>query len=307
MPKPRRDRRSGNWCVVHVTNRVIRGLPFVARQSVKEVILGILGRAQDKHPMHICAFLFMGNHYHMILAGKAHHLSPFMNFVDGEIPKAIQRLTGKFKGQFWQGVFKEQKLATPVDVERMIAYIYANPTKAGLVSHPREFPGLSSFGLDGAIPARWIRPSKLKRLFPRYSKYTEEKNFRHIRESYDTLYALKITPNAWTSFFDDAPSDGLFEVLLEEELKTSHKTFLGARALMEQSLDKEWAPRKKSRTPFVICHDKNLRLRLIKSYREFVRLCREAWTSFKKGFTNVQFPKGCFIPPQLSRTPIAIL
>jgi REP element-mobilizing transposase RayT len=300
--EPRRDRRMGNWCVVHVSNRVVEGLPFVARGSVKEVILGILARAQSKHPMNICGFMFMGNHYHMILAGKAHQLSPFMNFVDGEIAKAFRRFTGRYKGKFWEKPFREQKLATPMDVVRKMAYLYANPTRSGLVSHPKEYPGIHSFGIDGEIPARWIRPSKLKRLFPNYSAYTERINYLHIRRNYDTVYSLKITPNAWVDFFDDEVPQGLIDELLKEELKTNHKSFMGARRLKEQSLTKEWTPKKKSRTPFVICQDNQLRVQLIQSYRHFVSQCREAWLQFKQGITNVQFPRGCFIPPKLSRT-----
>ena len=301
MARARRDRRSGNYCVVHVTNRVIEGLPFVARQSIKEVLLGIMARAQDKHPMHICGFLFMGNHYHMILAGKAHKLSPFMNFLDGEIAKAFQRLTGRYRGKFWQGRYKEQKLATPTDVVRMMAYIYGNPTKAGLVSHPKDYPNLNSYGLNGQIPARWVRPSKLKKLFPRYSKFTERKDFFHVRKSYERTYALRVEPDAWKRFFVEEARPNLFEELLEEELKTEHTAFLGARRLKEQSLDKEWKPKKKTRTPFVICHDREFRLKLIQSYKYFVEQCKEAWVRFKQGFTDITFPRGCFIPSRLAR------
>ena len=298
MGRPRKDRRSGNYCVVHVTNRVIEGLPFVARESVKDVILGIMARGQSMHPMHICCFLFMGNHYHMILAGKAHKLSRFMNYIDGEIAKSFQRLTGRYEGKFWKGRYKEQKLATPLDVARKMAYIYSNPIRAGLVSHPREYPGLSSYGQEGHIPARWIRPSRLKRLFPRYSRFTERKDYLHVRKNSERFYTLKVTHDGWVNFFDDELPRDFYKDLIQ----TEDRRYLGARALREQSLDREWKPKKRSRTPFVICHDKELRLSLIKSYKLFVEECKKAWELFKEGFSDVLFPRGCFMPPRLART-----
>ena len=66
--------------MVHVTNRLIHGMPFTAKRYMREMILGILARGQALYPAQIVACLFMGNHYHMILSGNAAALSPFMNY-----------------------------------------------------------------------------------------------------------------------------------------------------------------------------------------------------------------------------------
>jgi len=301
MAHNRRDRRMGNKCVVLVTNRVLYGLPFVPRKSVKQVLLGILAKAQNLYHVEICGFVFMGNHYHMVLKSKACKLSPFMNYVNGEIAKAFRRLTGRYRGKFWQGRYKEQKLATPIDVLRALAYIYSNPTRAGLVSHPKDYPGLISYNLY-QVQAHWTKPSKLKKLQNEYSTKTDEMDYLHVRKNFTASYVLRIEPFAWVRCFKERCDRSLLEKMLEEQLNVNFERFLGSEKLINQRLDKHWEPKSKGKTPFIICHDEELRKILIADYRAFVAECRKAWELFKQGY-QVTFPGGCYSPPQTSRSP----
>ena len=295
----RRDRRDGNRCVRFITCRVLHGLPFLAREVTKAVILGILARAQELFNIKICGFVFLGNHYHMIICGQAQSISPFMNYINGEIAKAFIKLTGNYKGKFWESRFKEQKLATPIDVLRMIVYMMLNPVKAGLVKHPSEYPGVLSFNLPREIETSWIRPSKLRRLSNDYNLDDDLQELKRLKKCADATYTLKIDLFAWKSCFDEKVDESLLTEMLEEELKKitqSKKCFIGAEALKTQRLDLNWITKNKSPTPFIICSDENLRKELIKDYKAFVAECRLAWQKLKAGEDGVKFPPGCYIP-----------
>ena len=88
----RRDRRNPDTAVVHITHRVVEGLPFVARLFMNLLILGIVARAQYLYPVRLSHFLFMANHPHLLISGTLNQVSSFMNYLDGELAKILKRL-----------------------------------------------------------------------------------------------------------------------------------------------------------------------------------------------------------------------
>ena len=159
----RRDRRNGNKLVVHITNRTVCGLPFTCNVLMKMLIAGAMAKAQSLYPAIICHFLWMGSHYHMILASRAGDISPFVGYFQGEIAKCLKRLAPNFfQGDVWVDRFREQKLCTSEDVIEKIVYLYANPARANLVDSIKDYPGLSSYNtftkeLGGTLE-RWVSP-----------------------------------------------------------------------------------------------------------------------------------------------------
>ena len=108
--RSRRDRRSPNKRVVHVTNRTVCGLPFVCKLFMSLIIRMLLAKAQTLFPVQVCHIQWMGNHFHMILAGRAAAISAFMGFFEGELAKYIKLIVPKlYQSKFWKGRFKEQK------------------------------------------------------------------------------------------------------------------------------------------------------------------------------------------------------
>ena len=119
----RRDRRAGHKIVVHITNRVVCGMPFTPKLYMRQMIKGILARGQYLYPVQIVSVQFMGNHYHIILAGKASMISPFMNYIDGQIAAALKELCPMYRNhsKIWKGRFKEQRLVTAEAVINMLS------------------------------------------------------------------------------------------------------------------------------------------------------------------------------------------
>ena len=53
---------------MEVTCRTIQGrLLLRPSADLNDVIVGVLGRAQRRHPVEICAATFVSNHYHLLL------------------------------------------------------------------------------------------------------------------------------------------------------------------------------------------------------------------------------------------------
>lgn len=309
----RRDRRAGHCLVVHVTNRLIHGMPFTAKRYMREMILGILARGQSLYPAQIVACLFMGNHYHMVLSGNAAAISPFMNYVDGQLAAALKQLCPMYRNhsKLWKSRFKEQRLCTAEAVIKQLIYIYANPIRAGLVRRIEDYPGFNTFKMhkDGThrLPVLFVPRRNYMKSTALLENMGVKDHAKFLREMSTSVEEFRLFPDIWKRCFPESKdwsSEEIFNRIRlgvgetqQESLKTISKT-VGRRALLKQSRHKDYVPTKKSgeRTPFLICEDAKLRLELIKDYWDFCKRCRTAWKKIKQWGTKVSFPKGAYMP-----------
>ena len=80
--------------LVEITCRTIQGR-FLLKPTdeLREIIIGTLGRAQRLYPVDIHAFVFMSNHYHLLLSvPDARRLAHFMGYVNSKLAREIARL-----------------------------------------------------------------------------------------------------------------------------------------------------------------------------------------------------------------------
>jgi hypothetical protein len=66
--------------LVEVTCRTIQGrLLLRPSQQLNNIILGVLGRAQERYPLEIVSFSFLSSHYHLLIwVRDARELALFM-------------------------------------------------------------------------------------------------------------------------------------------------------------------------------------------------------------------------------------
>ncbi len=227
-----------------MTARVRKGLPFVCRITVEKIIIGIIARGQSLYPVKICAYVFMGNHYHMILTGQSCHISPFMNYIQGNIAQSLQRfIPDYYEGFVWESRFKEQILITPEDVINKMAYIYLNPVRARLVEKASEYPGISSYhhfiNNKESFLTKWIPVSAIRALPEHYKKKQDYQILKSLLK--DCSYEeLTIVPFAWFQSFKNKLSKEdikkkLIAHVAQEELKYKTRG-LGVNALRHQRL-----------------------------------------------------------------------
>ena len=309
----RRDRRNPNNTVYFITNRTKEGLPFVARFYMRLILIGIMAKAQRLYHVNICHFLWMLNHYHLILAGEGKNVSKFVGYMQSEVAKAVKKLTpiyGKEIGNVWETRFKEQKICTAEDAIRMIVYIYLNPVTAGLVSKAQEWKGCSSYKmyLTGSYTYEGQKlPLKLLKRLPIY--ITDKLDLR-LAEDFRKLATdkniLRLMPNMWKKCFEESKDwsdEYIYERIIkaikegEEEAKRIHGgKFMGMKAVQKQPLNKVYKPKKKEKTPYLICGDDKQRILEIKSYKDFCKSCCEAYALWKKGIYTAAYVYGAYRP-----------
>ncbi len=132
--------------------------------ALNAVILGIIGRALEKYPVLIHAFVILSNHWHALLtATDAKAQADFLRYVHGNIAKAVQDLNG-VKGKVWQ---QRASVLPILDLEAQrerLRYLLSHGTKEHLVASPLLWPGVTSARAMAAgeteIYAEWENRTK---------------------------------------------------------------------------------------------------------------------------------------------------
>ena len=109
------------------------------------MILGVLGRAQHLHPVQVYGFIFLSNHYHMLLSAKdPRQLVAFMCYVNSNIAREVNRLRGR-SGALWHRRYRPIAVSEEdrAQVGRL-RYLLSNGCKEGLVARPEQWPGVSA-------------------------------------------------------------------------------------------------------------------------------------------------------------------
>ena len=144
-------------------------------QTSNEIRLGILGRAQRDNKVELCHFVDMNNHSHsMAVSITSENLSKFYMELKKKTTDAVKALLGLSTLSLWEdrtGVFR---IATLEDAISRVAYIYCNPSNAGLCDSIDEYTGLSSWtafqecdpsiNAEVTIEARWYSVSEIPQL-----------------------------------------------------------------------------------------------------------------------------------------------
>ncbi len=130
--------------LVEVTCRSIQGR-FLLKPSpmLNELVVGVLGRAQELYPVEICGLVFTSNHYHMLLrVPDAERMSRFMGYVNTNIAKEAGKLA-QWREKFWSRRYQHIVVTEeePAQVARM-KYLLSHGAKEGLVRRPQDWPGV---------------------------------------------------------------------------------------------------------------------------------------------------------------------
>lgn len=308
-----------------VTNRLAEGLPLVANEHINTVIYGVLARAQEAFPeIEIDNFQFMGNHYHgfIVTRGDPQDVAKFLNILDGELAKIIQRLLGRRNTLVWA---QRAHVARILDYEaaiKQLVYAYLNPVAANLVDSIDDWRGVTSWGqlfTTAPIHALAVYPRHIRQLpnKPFRSKdarlYTEQlaatKKIRHLQ--------LQLKPFGFKDCFAESCqlSDEQVRQHIVERVRDGEEQYrqlrikekrcvVGAKALAEQNPYMEFKPQKFGRRVICICTDPVLRLQYIEAYKAFCAVCEQAWATMKREASPRDYPPAAFIPARPPRANI---
>ena len=307
----------GGQALVEVSNRTIQGrFLLLPTPEVKDLILGVVGRAQRMYQMQICLLVFLSNHYHMLLIPRdAEHLASFMNFVGGEIGRKISRLHG-WNASVWAGRYRPILISDEEEVQlARFRYLLSQGVKEGLVNRPEDWIGVH--GVDA-----WLEGKPLEGHWFDQTRASEaaRRGEEVRRERFSVPERVSLTPlPCWSAAgmcrkrIRQVIRSLVEEVSLwtraEQRLSKSRgscpsaEPVAGERAdgqriarLLSSSVDHRPPSMKKTPCPVFIARSKGTVDRYRESLTAFWVSYREASRALRSGARGVRFPPGSFPP-----------
>ena len=287
--------------IYFVTNRCHQQkFLFRPGEDVNAIILSILASVADKYDVEIFAFVFMSNHFHMIIRCRSCRLSEFMGEWQGQLAKRLnQHWERPGGGSFYEGRFKAAPILDDAELLDKLRYTLCNPCESNLVSHPMLWPGLSSWSVHkSGEPLVGKRVNKKE--YWRLRRKHEDMSHAEAEAKATVEYPLEMAKlPMWADLGDDEYRKKVCQEVCDhaEHLADQPtKRCLGVKKVLSQSWDARPKNPKQSTCP--LCHTSvpELRQAYKDQHRDITDRYRQAVGKLRKGYSDVEFPMGT-IPP----------
>ncbi|MEN0016643.1 MAG: transposase [Bacteroidota bacterium] len=308
-----------------ISSRCLEGLPFICRAFMNLILKSILARSLKLFDITLCDFIFMQNHFHLLLViNNPEHADAFIGHLKTETAHAINKMRGKKAGNFWQDCYDSPVILDLEKLKEQIVYLYTNPQKAGLVDDIAEYPGCSSWSmrcseqqhqtvlhlprramhkLAQGVLSRAQERHYIKRLQD-YAYSDTERLSIDPRAAFEAVVALSGNPGniSYQQFFEQCQQEIQQRQLeLARQRVDDNKKAIGARGLAKQSFFKAYIPKKHgSKRMLCLSKHKHLRQRYIALYKALKELARKGYRRLKAGDYSREaledFPPGLYLP-----------
>jgi len=294
--------------LVEVTTRTIQGRYLLRpdrRGRVNELILGVIGRAQELTSMSIVGISVLSSHAHLLVVPEdAKQMGDFMRHVGGNISDEIGRLHD-WRGTMLPRRYRSIEVSTEEeDQVRRLRYLLAAGVKEQLVEKAIDWPGVHSaraLTRDHPLRGWW---------YDRTREYAARRRGKHFgRFDYATEMTVVLDPlPCWRHLPIEQVrrrvKDLIHDIESEAaaERRATGKSVLGAEAVME--VDPHYRPVKLDRSPAPRFHARrqDVRKAMWEAYAWVVAEYRKAAERLRAGDRRVLFPEGTF-PPGLPFVP----
>jgi putative transposase len=143
----------------YLTFSCFRRQPFLTRPRAQQWLLESLGRALERHDLHLWAWVFMPEHVHLVIHPQAPRYSiaailqsikqpvsqRIVAYVRRTAPDFLDRMYDAHPGgrsayRFWQrGGGYDRNLYSAAEIHEKIGYIHRNPVRRKLVQRPEDW------------------------------------------------------------------------------------------------------------------------------------------------------------------------
>ncbi len=284
--------RAPRWLTpgsVHfVTNRCEQEqFLLLPTEKMNQIISCWLGRALEMfgEGIDIYAFIFLSNHFHLLLKDKLGMLPTFMWYFQTNVAKAINKELGR-KGRVFARRYDAALVVDDVDLLDRFQYTLGNAVKAGLVENCGDWKGLSSFG--ATMNDERLSFKQLDATAYHHARRVKGKKKAKRQDFVKTYDIPIITPDciAYTDRKDTKKAIGELLQSFEDKhrhiRKSEHKSVLGMqKALQAKYTDRPLNPSFSPRIP-VFCRDKDTRRQIMESRRFFIGAYKETFDGFRK-------------------------
>lgn len=254
-------------------------------QRTNQLVRYCLADAARHTGVQIHAVCVMSNHWHGVVTDPHARLPEFLERFHRLLARAQNAALGR-----WENFWSSDKpsvvlLVSDADVLDKMAYVIANPTAAGLVRAPEEWPGVISHRLQeqntvrrpdfffdpaGSMPAELplniVRPPIFRQLpWPILARHLREAVERKVQQA-------------------------------RQAVRRHARRFVGAKAIRLQPVAAR--PRttemRRNPSPRIAARHTPERAGAIRDLREFVRRYRAAWQAWRNGARFITFPAGTY-------------
>jgi hypothetical protein len=286
--------------LVEITDRTVQGrFLLVPSPELNDIILGVLGRAQRLYGVGLCGFVFLSNHFHLIIrVNDARQLADFMGYLASNLAREIARHTGwtdKIWARRYQAIVISDEEAAQI---ARLSYLLSHGCKEGLVEHAQDWPGLhcAQALIDGtSLQGSW---------FDRTKEYSARQRGEKISpRQFATQETVTLSPLPCWQHLAPEVLQKMIRALVEDIEATAAKlrsetnaVVLGPDAVQAQKPEDRPARPKKSYAPLFHAFSRRLRRELYDAYHLFLASFREAAEKLRSGDRNASFPTGSFPP-----------
>ena len=270
-----------------------RGYFLRPSEETNEIFSYALAVAAERTGVEVHVAVMMSNHWHGVVTDPRGELPKFFHIMHRLIANPMNALLGRCES-FWSSHEPSAvALEDPDDVLDKMAYVIANPTQAGLVEEPSEWPGFITTTMREMIEAR--RP----RVY-----------FRAGGARMPELVQLSCTiPPVLREAGDEEVEKelhrrvGVRVAAAKRRVVERGEAFLGAEAVLQVS---PWGqpstlePRGERR-PSVAARNATLREKMIRKLTSFRQAYRNALDRWKAADRSVVFPFGTYLMCHLHR------
>lgn len=246
---------------------------------VVQVVAYCLALALHKTGVVLHAACVMSNHHHLVVSDPFGVLPNFLRELHRATAKALNAAHGRRENLWCAEPCSVVRLGDMQDVIDHIAYVAANPVRAGLVAKPEQWPGLL---LWKECVMRITRPAV----------YFSQASPAALTLRVSALAESNEASDAWWRRVRVAVEATVAQA--QSKMREACRKFVGRAGVRAQSIDRRatsFEPRR-ALVPTVAARDADLRRSLMDVYRQFRSEYRKALTDWKSGLRETVFPFG---------------
>ena len=122
---------------------------FVPSPALGRELRGVIGEAQRRFPkVKVHAWCWLSTHFHALLSAVGPHaanaIARWLNYVMSQSARVAQAING-VRGRIWESKpTRLIQIRSDARMRQRSKYIMAQPTAAGLVARPNQWPGLNT-------------------------------------------------------------------------------------------------------------------------------------------------------------------
>jgi hypothetical protein len=286
--------------LVEVTVRTIQSrLLLRPSPATNELVIGVLGRAQELYGVRGSFVAFASNHFHALLwVDDAEQLARFMQYVDSNVAREVGGLVG-WSGPFWarrySAIVVSEEESVQVDRFR---YILAHGVKENLVERVLDWPGVHAARAileDTPLKGYWFDRTQ------EYAARNRGEDFGRLTYATEKTFFLSRLP-CWEHLSPEEYRARVAALIEEIELEARLARLergipvLGLGAVLRQNPLTRPNKTKKSPAPRFHAATKAIRDGLREAYGLFLAAFRDAAEQLKAGDRSAKFPLGSFPP-----------